>query len=251
MMRVKNPRRTPLVLFPLALAAAISGGALAYGCADPKGDLDDFLERNDAAENGDSGAGGAGGSAGAGAGGAPATKIADISGTFVFGCANYIFDDISTAIRFRATNTMSLTGAGGMGPTGGEISMKLQPLATTATSADQVLGTEVAIDAPAPVSEKGEFVFRIGEAGVDGTANPSGTTLVLTNLAWRAVIIDEDNFCARFSGTISQPVGFEPISYADIKNSCVGARAAGGVLPVLNKGQLDNCKALLKDTTAP
>lgn len=249
MMRVKNPRRTPLVLFPLALVATILGGALAYGCADPKGDLDDFLERNDAAENNDSGAGGEGGSGGAG--GAPATKIADISGTFVFGCANYIFDDISTAIRFRATNTMSLTGAGGAGPTGGEVDMKLQPLATTATSAEQVLGTEVKIDAPATVSEKGEFVFRIAEAGIDGTANPSGTTLVLSGLAWRAVIIDEDNFCARFSGTISQPVGFDPINYTDIKNSCVGARAAGGVLPVLTKAQLDNCKALLKDTTAP
>jgi hypothetical protein len=248
MMRVKNPRRTPLVLFPLALAAAISGGALAYGCADPKGDLDDFVERKGAAENGVSGAGGAGG--GAGAGGAPATQLADISGTFMFACANSIFADISTAIRFRAINTMTLTGAGGS-PTGGEITIKVQPLATTAKSAEEVLGEEKTIDAPAMVNEKGEFVFRVAEAKVDGAANPSTTSLVLADLAWRAAIVDKDNFCARFGGRIAQPEGLGNIEYPDIKNSCVGARAPGGVLPTLTPQQLEGCKALLKDAPAP
>ncbi|HEU4404250.1 MAG TPA: hypothetical protein VFS43_03015 [Polyangiaceae bacterium] len=254
MMRAKNPRRTLPALFPLALGGALYGGALVYGCADPHGDLDDFVERNDAAEN--SSTGGTGGGAGAGgaggAGGGSPTRLADISGTFVFACTNFIFGDIESAIRFRATNTMSLTGAGGAGgATGGTLDIKIQALATTAKGAEEVLGNETGIDAPAEVNEAGEFVFRIAEAEVPGTANPSGNPLVLADLAWRAAIVSEDNFCARFSGRIAQPEGLGNIEYSNIKNSCVGVRAAGGVLPTLTQPQLEACKTLLANAPAP
>lgn len=248
MMRVKNPRRTLPMLFPLALV-----GALAYACADPHGDLEDFKDRSSgAAPGGESGAGGAPSTGGAG--GAPATQLADISGTFVFACANTFFSDIDTAIRFRAAIELTLAGGGeaGAGPAGGTLGLVVQPIKLGAATPDEVVGGPITIDAPAQVDQTGQFAFTLQRAEVDASANTSGNFVVLTNVAYRAAIVDENNFCARFGAIVEAPP-LGPLDYNDNSNSCVGVRVTdvAAAPPVVTKAQLDACKRLMASTPAP
>jgi hypothetical protein len=260
MMRAKKPRPTLTMLFPLALA-----GAAAYACADPHGDLEDYEAEAKAQEDrrqkqnsaGTGGAGGDGTGGVGGEGGSGMAKVADLSGTFVFGCATKLFPDIKQAIRFLSTNEMQLTGSAGAGgegggaPTGGKLSLTLQALDKMASTAGEVLGAPTSLPEPVEIDQDGAFAFSFAKVEIDGNANPSGTAVRLADMKFRGATVDKDRFCARFGTTIEDPP-LGTLNYADTDNTCVGVRVPdGGVLPTLDTGQLNNCKTLMASTPPP
>lgn len=254
MTRAKILWRTPLVLFPLAVA-----GPIAYGCADPVGDLGDFEARRDEAKraaNAGSNAGGSGGSGGAsGTGGAAGGTggVADIDGQFLFACTTDLTDDIGTALRFVADVDLTLDGGAGAGgaATGGSLTVTLRAVRSGGTTSADLVSEPLPADNPAKLDAAGEFVFSYASVQIPGAANTTGRNIVLNNAAFKGVVQSADRFCARFRGDVAQPLQV-PLPFSSASNTCVGARIdASGVLPVFTAGDSNACRAATAALTPP
>ncbi len=247
MTRAKILWRTPSVLFPL-----VAAGALAYACADPKGDLDDYITRSDEASNAPKAGAGGSGSGGA-SGGAPlAPGLYDLSGKFVFACTTEATKSLGQALRFVADVQMTVEGAAGEGGgTGGTLTMSLQPLTISAKTVNENAGPPVPTDGPSTVDAKGEFVFTYTKVEIDGSASPLGRAITLENAAFKASSQNADFFCVRFRGQVTQPLA-TPLVYESQLNTCLSARVGDdGVLPPLSDSQLTACKDATVALPAP
>jgi hypothetical protein len=245
MTRAKILWRTPLVLFPLAVL-----GALAYGCADPAGDLDDFSERSDEAKKaGTAGSGVAGSGVGGSGGGVPG--VADINGSFLFACTTEVTTSIETALRFVAEVNLTLTGGGGGAATGGTLDVSLRAVKSGSNNAADLVSDSLPADAQSTLDDKGEFVFKYASVQIPGAANTTGRNIVLNDAAFKGAIQSADRFCARFRGNVAEPLVY-PLVFTAPENTCVGVRLDGSAtLPTLGAGDINGCRALTADLTPP
>lgn len=206
----------------LLCSAAVAGFAMFWGCPDPQGRFDEFVERSPK---------GVGGSGGAGP-----SEVADLNGRFLLAASVTL--NPGAPLLFDAKVTMT-PGC----PVGScTISFEIQPLANAGSPnpgpcpAPLTAAGPVIVVKDVPVEADGTFTATFSRQAVgtvSGCANPISGSDIEATLVLNASTRSEDLFCGQLEGSL-----FKPFTY-DLAGSTFGAVRidqapdTAGVAPVL------------------
>ena len=224
------PRRTTSLASFVAVnarrccALASLTAVAALGCADPRGDYDDWLDYTEGKRGvvdagpidstpldvEDTGPG-----------------IPDVSGTFIVSC-------LPTLAGGEAK--LSILFYGELKVTGENVDVVLSPLLETATkmSKSQTVGTPLSALA-SPVTGERNFVAKFGNGTVPGNSQRIGdSNLVFTNFTLQSKIQSKDRLCAELQGELTAPF---PQDFNGPGDGCVFVRLEDGAdLPTATSG---------------
>jgi len=203
--------------FIFSLLASLS--ALA-GCANPKAEYDDFVERTNTIRGGDS----------AVADTTPPDVTAsdlDITGTWLGACLpNNIASNPEVALLFMVEAKFTAEASGG-----GKVDITMTPMKDTATKMDKSETSGASFGKTGiPVATNGQFTLDVGDITIPGDAQRIGaSTLKLTGIVFKNQISAKDKYCAEIDGKLVSP--FE-IDLGPPGDYCVFKPVAlGGALP--------------------